>query len=160
MAIRVAELHTAKGRRLPMRAHESVEVETQQGIVGDRYHGSKHRQVTVQSRSQLDEAAVLHGGPVPSGLTRRNITLDVAVVPTSPGDRIVVGGEAGVVLEVVRVAAPCKLLDDTIGPGAQHAMRWGKGGAVCRVLQGGPVQVGDEVRLVPRAEVPAAAAAG
>ena len=144
MTIRVAELHTAKGRRLPMRATDRVEIETGKGIVGDRYHGARHRQVTVQSRSQLDEAAVLHGGPVESGLTRRNITLDDAVVPTGPGERIVVGD---VVLEVVRVAAPCKLLDDTIGPGAQHAMRWGKGGAVCRVLQGGSVAVGDAVRL-------------
>ena len=49
-------------------------------------------------------------------------------------------------LEVVRVAAPCKLLDDTIGRGAQEALRH-RGGSVFRVLEGGPVSVGDEVDL-------------
>lgn len=146
MTIRVGELHTAKATRLPMRAHERIEVETGKGIVGDRHHGTRHRHVTVQSREQLDAAAVLHGAPVPSIGTRRNVTLDAGVVPTAPGSRILVGS---VVLEVVRVAAPCKLLDDVLGPGAQGALRWGKGGAVCRVLVGGPVAVGDEVILEP-----------
>ena len=49
-------------------------------------------------------------------------------------------------LEVVRVAAPCKLLDDTIGRGAQEALRR-RGGSVCRVLEGGEIAVGDPVDL-------------
>lgn len=146
MSIQVAELHVAKASRLPMRAVESIEIDTGKGIVGDRYNGTRHRHVTVQSRSQLDEAATAYGAPVPSGLTRRNVTLDTGVVPTAPGSRILIGD---VVLEVVRVAAPCKLLDDTIGPGAQHSLRRGKGGAVCRVLVGGRVTIGDALRLEP-----------
>jgi MOSC domain-containing protein YiiM len=51
-----------------------------------------------------------------------------------------------VVLEVVRVAAPCKLLDDTIGPGAQEALRR-RAGSVCRVVEGGEIAVGDAVEL-------------
>ncbi len=43
------------------------------------------------------------------------------------------------------VAAPCKLLDDTIGPDAQHALRRGRAGAVCRVLAGGEIAVGSTV---------------
>jgi MOSC domain-containing protein YiiM len=143
--VRVAELHTAKATRLPMRATGRIEVEAGKGIVGDRYHGTRHRHVTVQSRTTLDEAAELHGAPVPSGLTRRNITLDHGLVPKAPGSRIRIGE---VLLEVVRVAAPCKLLDDTIGPGAQAAMRH-RGGSVCRVLESGWIGVGDEVLLVP-----------
>ena len=49
-----------------------------------------------------------------------------------------------VLLEVVRVAAPCKLLDDTIGRGAQEALRR-RGGSVFRVLEGGSIAVGDGV---------------
>ena len=49
-------------------------------------------------------------------------------------------------LEVVRVAAPCKLLDDTIGRGAQGALRR-RAGSVCRVLEGGTVSVGDAWRI-------------
>ncbi|MEN8705404.1 MAG: MOSC domain-containing protein [Nocardioides marinisabuli] len=139
----VSLLHTAKGRRLPMRPSEQVEVETARGIVGDRYHGARHRQVTIQSQQSLDEATEVFGAEVPGALTRRNITVSDGVVPQAPGSIIRVGP---VVLEVVRVAAPCKLLDDTIGVGAQAALRR-RGGSVCRVLEGGVVRLGDAVAL-------------
>jgi MOSC domain-containing protein YiiM len=51
-----------------------------------------------------------------------------------------------VLLEVVRVAAPCKLLDDTIGRGAQEALRR-RGGSIFRVIEGGTIRIGDEVVL-------------
>lgn len=47
---------------------------------------------------------------------------------------------------MVRVAAPCKLLDDTIGPDAQVALRR-RGGSICRVLEGGEIAPGDPVDL-------------
>ena len=139
----VSALHTAKATRLPMRAVDVVEVEAGRGIVGDRYHGTRHRHVTVQSQDALDEASRLHGSVVEPALTRRNLTVSDGVVPRDPGARIRIGD---VLLEVVRVAAPCKLLDDTIGPGAQEALR-GRAGSVCRVLEGGTVRVGDPVDL-------------
>ena len=130
----VAALHVARGSRLPMRAVPSVTVESARGILGDRYHGSRHRQVSVQSQAALLEAAEL---------TRRNITLTDGVVPREPGALLRLGP---VLLEVVRVAAPCKLLDDTIGRGAQEALRR-RGGSICRVLEGGHVALGDPVDL-------------
>jgi len=136
-------IHVAKATRLPMREVESAEVETGKGIVGDRYHGTRHRHVTVQSAESLREAATAYGAQVPAALTRRNLTVDDGVVPREPGARIRVGP---VLLEVVRVAAPCKLLDDTIGRGAQEALRR-RAGSVCRVLEGGTIAVGDEVEL-------------
>ena len=126
-----------------MRAVERATVETGRGIVGDRYHGTRHRHVTVQSADALRAATVVFGAHVPAELTRRNLTIDEGEVPTTPGTRIQVGE---VLLEVVRVAAPCKLLDDTIGRGAQEALRR-RGGAVCRVLEGGQIAVGDRVDL-------------
>src|SRR5689334_8004491 len=99
-----------------MRSVSSVTVEAGAGVVGDRYHGSKHRQVSVQSLSALAVAAELFGAEIEPGLTRRNITVTDGDVPRQPGALIRIGP---VLLEVVRVAAPCKLLDDTIGRGAQ-----------------------------------------
>ena len=139
----VSALHVAKATRLPMRSVESVEVEAGRGIVGDRYHGTKHRHVPVQSQDALDEAPAHQGSTVEPGLTRRNVTVSDGVVPRDPGARIRIGE---VLLEVVRVAAPCKLLDDTIGPGAQEALRR-RAGSVCRVLEGGTVRLGDPVEL-------------
>ena len=71
---------------------------------------------------------------------------DAGDVPRDPGARIAVGP---VLLEVVRVAAPCKLLDDTIGVGAQEALRR-RAGSVCRVLESGTIRVGDPVDLDAR----------
>jgi MOSC domain-containing protein YiiM len=81
---------------------------------------------------------------VPAHLTRRNITISDGVVPRDPGSHVRIGD---VLLEVVRVAAPCKLLDDTIGRGAQEALRR-RGGSVFRVLEGGSIAIGDEVTPV------------
>ncbi len=138
----VVALHVAKATRLPMRSMEAVEAEEGRGLVGDRYHGTRHRHVTLQSASQLAEAAAAFGAPVPAELTRRNVTVSDGVVPTTPGTLVRVGE---VELQVVRVAAPCKLLDDTIGAGAQKALRLGRAGTVCRVLTSGTIRVGDAV---------------
>lgn len=134
-------IHVAKATRLPMRPVEAVDAKTGRGLVGDRYHGTRHRHVTIQSATSLAEAADILGADVPVELTRRNLTIDGGEVPREPGARIRVGH---VQLEVVRVAAPCKLLDDTIGAGAQEALRR-RAGSVCRILLGGEIRVGDPV---------------
>jgi hypothetical protein len=72
-------------------------------------------------------------------------------VPTTPGERLRIGD---VDLEVVRVAAPCKLLDDVIGTGARNALRR-RAGSVCRALSSGIIAVGDPARLTLAAEAPA-----
>ena len=140
----VAAIHVAKARRLPMRAVDEVLAEAGKGLVGDRYHGAKHRHVTVQSRDALAEAEERFGREVPAHLTRRNLTISHGEVPRTPGERLRVGE---VLLEVVRVAAPCKLLDDTIGRGAQEALRH-LGGSVFRVLEGGAIRVGDPAQAL------------
>jgi MOSC domain-containing protein YiiM len=137
-------LRIAPGRRLPMKPVDEVVVETGRGIVGDRYHGTRHRHVTVQSAERLAEAAAELGTPVLPEGTRRNVTVSDFDVPTAPGTRIRVGE---VLLEVVRVAAPCRILDDEIAPGAAAALRR-RAGSVCRVLAGGRLRVGDPVAVV------------
>jgi MOSC domain-containing protein YiiM len=137
----VVSIHVAPGRRLPMRSVASVEAETGRGLVGDRYHGSKHRHVSVQARDELDEAQVAHGSDIPDEGPRRNSTISHGPVPARPGERLRIGP---VLLEVVRIAAPCKLLDDNLGPGAQGALRR-RAGTIFRVLEGGTIAVGDAV---------------
>jgi len=139
----LTSIHVAQGRRLPMRSVERATVEAGKGIVGDRYHGTRHRHVSVQSAAALRAATEAFGADVPAELTRRNLTVDDGAVPTVPGSLIRIGD---VMLEVVRVAAPCKLLDDTIGRGAQEALRR-RGGSICRVLVGAEIAVGDLVDL-------------
>jgi len=143
----VVAIHVAKGRRLPMRSVPSVEAEAEAGagLVGDRYHGSRHRHVTIQSLPDLEAGAADLGRPVDPGLTRRNLTISGGPIPTKPGARVTIGG---VELEVVRIAAPCRLLDDTLGPDAARALH-ARAGTVLRLLSSGTISVGDEVDLSP-----------
>lgn len=143
--VHIVEIHVAPGRRIPTRSVQSVTADEGKGLVGDRYHGTRHRHVTLQSREALDAAAAQLGRPVDSGATRRNITVDSGDIPTKPGTRIRIGD---VDLEVVRLSAPCRLLDDWIGPGAAAAMSR-RGGSVCRLLSSGTLRVGDEVTILP-----------
>lgn len=139
----MAAIHIAPGRRLPIRPVDHVLAEAGKGLVGDRYHGSRHRHVTVQSQQALDLAAADLGRDFPCGATRRNITVDTGELPTRPGARIRIGD---VELEVVRAAAPCRLMDDGIGPGAAAALR-GRAGSVFRILTSGTIGVGDPVEV-------------
>ncbi|MDG1366151.1 MAG: MOSC domain-containing protein [Acidimicrobiales bacterium] len=128
-----------------MTAVESIEIETAAGILGDRYHGSRHRHVSVQSVEELAEAEATHASALNPLLTRRNITISAGRIPRDPGHRWTVGE---VKLEVVRDAAPCKLLDDELGVGARTAMRR-RAGVICRVIRGGTVAIGDPVAGLP-----------
>ncbi len=142
----VTAILIAPASRLPMRRVETIRAEAGKGLVGDRYHGTRHRHVTVQSQAALDEAAAELGAPVDPAGTRRNVTISGGDVPDVPGARIRIGD---VQLEVVRRAAPCKLLDDTIGPGANAALRR-RAGSVFRVLTSGSISVGDPVEVDAR----------
>lgn len=143
--MKVSAIHIAKGRRVPVRAVDSVVAEAGAGLVGDRYHGTRHRHVSIQSQEFLDRAAADLGHDFDPGATRRNITVDAGEIPTKPGTRLTIGD---VELEVVRLLAPCRLLDDDMGRGAAAAMR-GRGGSACRVLTSGTIRVGDDVVIVP-----------
>ena len=136
---RVVALHVAAVAHGPMTAVESVAAEAGLGLVGDRYFGTRHRHVSVQSAEQLAAASEAWGAPVPAEGARRNVTLDAGDVPTEPGARLVIGD---VVLGVVRRAAPCRVMETSVGPGARRALH-GRGGAVCRVLTSGTITVGD-----------------
>lgn len=135
----VVSLHVAPGPHREMLEVEEVVAETGRGLVGDRYHGSRHRHVSVQSASELAEAGRELGRAVEASTTRRNVTLSHGAVPTVPGDRITVGE---VELELVRVAAPCRVMEESVGPGARRALRR-RGGSIFRVLSGGTIRLGD-----------------
>ena len=147
----VVSIHVAPARRVPTRSVREGVAEAGAGLVGDRYHGSRHRHVTIQSAPDLEAAGAALGSVVEPGATRRNLTVSGGPVPGRPGTRVRVGE---VLLEVVRPAAPCRLLDDWIAPGAMKAMH-ARGGAVLRILEGGRLQVGDLVVVEAPREGPA-----
>jgi MOSC domain-containing protein YiiM len=141
--VQVVAINVAPGSRLPTRPLDAVVAEAGTGLVGDRYHGTKHRHVTIQSQEMFDAAAAELGQEFDPALTRRNLTVDTGEIPTKPGTLVMIGE---VVLEVVRVSAPCRLLDDWIGPGAARALHR-RAGSTFRLLTSGTIRVGDAVQI-------------
>ena len=146
-AIRVVALHVAPERHAPMAERTAIEVVAGHGVVGDRWWGTKHRHVSVQSAEALAEAAVDLGRPVPPSATRRTVTIAGGAVPTAPGTRLLIGGEEGVLLEVVRIAAPCRIMETSMGAGGAVALRR-RGGSIFRALTSGTIRLGDPGVLV------------
>ena len=144
----VESIHLAAASHLPMKPVPLVLAEIGKGLVGDRYHGATLRQVTVQAAGELAEAAAQAGRPIDPGRTRRNITISADTVPRTPGHRWSIGA---VELEVTRDAAPCTLMEEIFGSGAQESLK-GRAGVACRVISGGEIGVGDAVNLRMEAE--------
>lgn len=145
----VVALQIALASRLPMRSIERIEILDGHGITGDRYENARHRQVTVQSLEEIAVAEERVGRSLDAVLTRRNITVDVGLLDRTPGSRIRIGSDANgwVELEVVRDAAPCKLLEDNLGRDAKLALSK-KAGVVYRTISGGTIQLGDQLEVV------------
>ena len=62
----VAAITIARAMKLPMRAVGRVHAEAGAGLVGDRYHGSRHRHVSVQSASESRRAPSSSGRRCPT----------------------------------------------------------------------------------------------
>ena len=145
----VVGLQIALASRLPMREVETIEILDGHGITGDRYENARHRQVTVQTLEEIAVAEEKVGRDLDAVLTRRNITVDTGSLDRTPGSRIRIGSdESGwVELEVVRDAAPCNLLEDTLGRDAKLALSK-KAGVVYRTISGGSIKLGDNFEVV------------
>jgi len=134
---------------MPMRTAETIEILDGHGITGDRYENARHRQVTVQSLEEIALAEAELGRSLDAVMTRRNITVDTGLLNRTPGARARLGSnEAGwVELEVVRDAAPCKLLEDNLGRDAKLALHK-RAGVVYRTISGGNIALGDQIELI------------
>lgn len=149
----VVALQLAKASRLDMVPLDSVEILDGCGITDDRYENARHRQVTVQSLEEIALAEAEVGRKLDAVQTRRNITLASGLLDRTPGTRITIGtagSDDWVELEVVRDAAPCKLLEDNLGRDAKLALHK-RAGVCCRTIKGGKIRLGDTMTVLHQA---------
>jgi MOSC domain-containing protein YiiM len=138
----IRALLLAQERGTPMKRVPEAQAVEGRGFVGDR-HGKKKphgkRQLLLLDMTST-EALRLSVGEL-----KENVVLSGIPLESLPaGQRLALGAE--VVVELTEPCVPCSKLE-RIRPGLLKES-WGQRGQLARVLRGGMVREGDEVRLL------------
>ena len=133
-----------------MHITELSHVTPKSGVEND-YRGHPHnRQVTVLSLEDWQRACDELKLNLHWTTRRANLLVEgISFSPASVGDVIKIGDLR---LQITRETDPCQRMED-LQPGLMKALApdW-RGGACCRVINGGEVAVGDAVEVIPQAE--------
>jgi MOSC domain-containing protein YiiM len=133
--------------KAPMELVAAAEITCANGIHGDFRGAMKgkpyKRQVTLIERADWAAACAEVGVALSWQERRSNLLVDVDL-PQVPGTRVVIGD---VVLEITRETDPCERME-ALAPGLKAALLpdW-RGGACAKVVTGGHIAVGDEIRI-------------
>ncbi len=141
----IESIHLAPARGAVARRVETAVVEPDHGLVGDwRNRPGSRRQVTIIDGAAIDRAAEALAITINAGATRRQIVVRGLALNPLVGRRLSIGE---VLLDVTMLCDPCDQMETTIGPGGRASL--GDDGGICvRVIQGGEVRAGDEVRVL------------
>jgi MOSC domain-containing protein YiiM len=132
-------------RRAPMQAVDAATLDPEQGLVGDHYSsrtgGARH--VTLIQAEHLSAIAAYLGlDAVTPEQLRRNIVVSGINLAALKSRRFRLGDA---LLEATGECHPCSRMEEILGTGGYNAVR-GHGGVTARVIEGGTVKPGDEVR--------------
>ena len=122
---------------------ESVELRENHGIVGDAHAGEWHRQVSLLAQESIDKMRAL-GLDVTAGDFAENITtsgIDLVSLPI--GSRLQIGET---LLEVTQIGKECHTRCAIFYQAGDCVMP--KEGIFARVITGGMIRPGDELRLI------------
>lgn len=127
---------------------ETIEVSIETGLAGDHYSGkNKKRQVTLIQAEHIDTInAILKKDQIHPSELRRNIVVS-GINLLAFNDRQFQIGE--VILEMTGKCHPCSRMEENLGDGGYNAMR-GHGGITTKVINGGLINIGDEVSLIEK----------
>ncbi len=131
----------------PIAMQEAL-LNTENGLEGDHYRGdSGKRQVTLIQAEHLEAVAGMLGRekPISPLLTRRNLVVRGINLLAFAERPFSIGNE--VILEMTGTCPPCHQMEENLGPGGYNAMR-GHGGITARVIRGGRIRIGDEVKPI------------
>lgn len=137
-------------RREPLLSVPEATVETDRHLTGDhaRPKAGGKRQITLVQHEHLAAVGGYLGldAPVDPGRLRRNLVVSGLNLLALKNRQVLIGDT--VVLEITGECHPCSRMEEELGPGGYNAMR-GHGGITARIVQGGPIRVGDVVRVAP-----------
>jgi MOSC domain-containing protein YiiM len=135
---RVLNLFVALQRRQPMKAVDQVVAIADQGFEGCIHGrpGSKRQILLIESETLVEFG-------LEPGIVRENITtVALRATDLKPGQRLLIGDA---VVEVTAPCEPCSRMDE-IRMGLQGALG-DRRGMLCKVVEGGRISCGDEIRI-------------
>ena len=141
---RVEWIGIRPSREESMIALDSVQIELDKGLEGDRFKGrpGSRRQVTLIQYEHLAViAACLNRDSIPPSLLRRNIVVS-GINLLALKDKLFRVGDA--MLEFTGLCHPCSKMERLLGAGGYNAMR-GHGGITARVCKAGVVRSNDRL---------------
>ncbi|MGH1485911.1 MAG: MOSC domain-containing protein [Cellvibrionaceae bacterium] len=139
-------------RKTPMQVVDTVNALEGLGLSGDRRcqgtPGSA-RQVTIISIEYIDTIArLLKKETIDPGLLRRNLVVSGINLTALRHQRFQIGDAT---FEATALCHPCSRMEKALGKNGVAAML-GHGGLCAKILQGGCISVGDEVKHLGPAE--------
>ena len=125
---------------------DKIQVNTEQGIVGDRYAGrtGKRHLTMLQAEHLLVIASNVDRTSIVPELLRRNILVSGINLLALKRQRVKIGSAE---VEITGECHPCSYMEEVLGPGGYNAVR-GHGGITARVFKDGIIRVGDGVSLI------------
>lgn len=142
---RIEALWVKRAHKGPMDATDTLGLVAGKGVAGSADR-SRTRQVTIIEAETFERVGTELGVEIDPAVRRANVLVSGIELEGRRHHRLHLGS---CVIEVVGETRPCERMDEAV-PGLQGALsdRWG-GGAYGRVLVGGDIRVGDQVRLLP-----------
>ena len=117
------------------------------GIEGDHSANrpGKKRQISLIQSEHIEVIRGLTGRKtLEPELLRRNLVLEGINLLALKDQKFSIGNT---ILEGSGTCVPCSRMEETLGRGGYNAVR-GHGGITARVIQGGPIHLGDPVSLI------------
>jgi MOSC domain-containing protein YiiM len=140
-------------RRSEIVSVHTAELQEGYGLAGDHHSkktaGAKRQVTLIQAEHLVAVGQLLHRAPIEPAEVRRNLVISGINLLALKGQRFSIGTA---VLEGTGPCEPCSRMEENLGPGGYNAMR-GHGGLTAKVITGGPIQVGDQVKLLKSALV-------
>ena len=137
----IVNLHIARKSGTPSDPVQEATAISAKGLEGDRScREDNTRQVLVMDKETLDKL------DIKPGQIKENITtIGLDLAQTQPGQVFFIGDQ--VTMEIVGECEPCGRMD-AIRSGLRKELN-GRRGMLAVVINGGPVKVGDAIRIEP-----------
>ena len=126
----------------------SIDVLTNQGVVGDRHFkefNDPYNQLSLIESENIDYYNIKYGLNIPYIDFRRNIVTKGIQLNDLVGKKILVGS---VEVQGIDLCRPCRHLTEVLGQGNILKEFLRKGGLRCQVLSSSSIKIGDKIKVL------------